>query len=442
MRGGTVRVAIFGLGYVGSVTAACLAHDGHRVFGVDSNTTKVTLLNNGQSPIVEEGMASMIADAVDAGRLTGTDDAAEAVAASDLALVCVGTPSLKNGSIDLSHVRQVIQEIGAALRDRTEPFTVVVRSTVLPGTTRHVVLPLLESRSGKKVGADVDVCFVPEFLREGSAVADYFDPPKTVIGTLEGHAPRAILDLFDGFDAPLIIADLETAELTKYVDNAWHALKVAFANEVGRVARAVGVDGRRVMDLFTEDTKLNISAKYLKPGQAFGGSCLPKDLRALTHHAQGLDLDVPVLASALRSNAAHRQTAFELVTDTGAKRIGLLGLSFKGGTDDVRESPMMDLAERLIGKGYDVRIHDPFVSLSSLLGTNREFLFEQIPHIRGLLVDSIEDIVEHAETIVVGTGHAQFKDALTMRKEGQTVIDLVGIVDGDHRPGEYRGICW
>jgi GDP-mannose 6-dehydrogenase len=437
-----MRVAIFGLGYVGSVTAGCLTRDGHHVVGVDPNLTKLELLQSGRSPVIEPGLDQLIETAVDTGQLEGTTSAAEAVQRTDLAFVCVGTPSQKNGRINLDHVRTVMDQIGAALRERSDRYIVVLRSTVLPGTTRNTVVTALEASSGKTAGADFDVCFVPEFLREGSAVADYFDPPKTVIGSIDGKAPDAVHGLFERFEAPLIITDLETAEMIKYVDNAWHAVKVGFANEVGRLARAANIDGRRVMDIFTEDTKLNISTKYLRPGQAFGGSCLPKDLRAIEYHAKTQDLDLPILTSVLPSNDVHLDLAFDLIESAGSKKIGILGLSFKGGTDDVRESPMMDLAERLIGKGYDVRIHDPVVSLSALVGANREFLMAQIPHVSQLLVEGIEDVVNHAETIVIGTDHASFKDVLSLQRNDQTIVDLIGLVPHDGQPEQYHGICW
>ncbi|HSF87010.1 MAG TPA: nucleotide sugar dehydrogenase [Acidimicrobiia bacterium] len=437
-----MRVAIFGLGYVGSVTAGCLTRDGHHVVGVDPNLTKLELLRTGRSPVIEPGLDQLIQSAAEAGRLEGTTSAADAVERTDLAFVCVGTPSQKNGQINLDHVQTVMDQIGSALRERTGRYIVVLRSTVLPGTTRNTVVAALEASSGKTAGVDFDVCFVPEFLREGSAVADYFDPPKTVIGSLDGKAPEAIHSLFERFEAPLIITDLETAEMIKYVDNAWHAVKVGFANEVGRLARAANIDGRRVMDIFTEDTKLNISTKYLRPGQAFGGSCLPKDLRAIEHHAKTIDLDLPIMSSVLPSNDVHLDHAFDLIEESGSKQIGILGLSFKGGTDDVRESPMMELAERLIGKGYDLRIHDPVVSLSALVGANREFLMAQIPHISQLLVESIDDVVRHAETIVIGTDHASFKDVISMRRDDQTIVDLIGLVPYDEQPERYRGICW
>ncbi len=437
-----MRVAIFGLGYVGSVTAGCLTRDDHHVVGVDPNPAKLELLRRGRSPVVEPGLDVLIESAVAGGKLEATDSAAAAVAATDIAFVCVGTPSRKNGQIELDHVRTVMAEIGSALRDRENHYVVVLRSTVLPGTTRNTVVAVLEESSGKGAGAEFDVCFVPEFLREGSAVADYFDPPKSVIGSLDGKAPEPVHALFERFDAPLIVTDMETAEMIKYVDNAWHAVKVGFANEVGRMARAIDVDGRRVMDIFMEDTKLNISRKYLRPGQAFGGSCLPKDLRALEYQAKTLDLDLPIITSVLPSNDVHLDQAFDMIQEAGSKRVGILGLSFKGGTDDVRESPMMELAERLIGKGHEVRIHDPVVSLAGLLGANREFLMAQIPHISNVLVPSIDDIVAHAETIVIGTDHASFKDVLSLRRPEQIIVDLIGLVPYNERPERYFGICW
>lgn len=437
-----MRIAVFGLGYVGSVTAGCLTRDGHEVVGVDLSTTKLEMLARGQSPVVEPELGRLLEDAVSAGRLRATADPVAAVASTDLSLVCVGTPSKRTGQLDLRHVEHVMEEIGTALRGVDRFHVVVLRSTVLPGTTRNVVIPTLEAASGKTAGVEFGVCFVPEFLREGSAVADYVDPPKTVIGAADARARETVASLFEHLDAPLIETDLETAEMVKYVDNAWHAVKIGFANEVGRLSRSIDIDGRRVMDIFAEDTKLNISPKYLRPGQAFGGSCLPKDLRALQYHAKSLDLDLPLITSVLPSNRVHLDRAFDLITSSRSRRIGLLGLSFKGGTDDVRESPMMDLAERLIGKGYDIRIHDPAVSLSALIGANREFLLTQIPHIANLLVPEIDDVLAHGDTIVIGTDHASFKDVLSRRRPEQTVIDLVGLDAVDEEPGTYLGICW
>jgi GDP-mannose 6-dehydrogenase len=437
-----MRIAVFGLGYVGAVSAACLARDGHEIIGVDPNATKVDLVARGLSPVVEEGLAHLTKEGVASGRIRATSDHRAAVFETDMAIVCVGTPSRSNGSIELAHIRSVMGEIGSALRDRDGGYVVAVRSTVLPGTTQGTVIPILEAASGKLAGEDFGVCFNPEFLREGSAVADYDAPPKTVVGATDDTSRDAIASLFGHLPAPFISTDIETAEFIKYVDNAWHALKVGFANEIGRMGKALGLDARRVMDHFVQDTKLNISAMYLRPGEPFGGSCLPKDLRALRHRAMALDLEVPIISSILPSNQRHIDWAFDLITGCEGRKIGILGMSFKAGTDDVRESPMVEITERLIGKGYDVRIHDPAVSLAALVGANREHLLGQIPHISSLLVPTIADLVDHADTLVVGTHDASFETIATLQRPGQALVDLVGIGGRRSEGEEYRGICW
>jgi GDP-mannose 6-dehydrogenase len=435
------RIAIFGLGYVGAVSAACLARDGHQVIGVDPNQTKVDLINSGQSPIVEKGLDELIRDGVAAGRLRAGTDAASAIAGSDLSFVCVGTPSAENGSLDLRYVEAVCREIGAALRTRTSPHTVVIRSTILPGTMRGLVLPTLRAASGKEPGRDFAVLNNPEFLREGTAVQDYYQPPKTVIGAMTPESAAALEAVYADLPGPKITTALETAELVKYVDNVWHALKVGFANEVGSVCKTLGLDSHPLMDIFCQDQKLNISPYYLKPGFAFGGSCLPKDVRALNYKARQLDLRLPIIGSILESNELHLQRALALVTRHGRKRLGVLGLSFKAGTDDLRESPMVELVERLLGKGYELRIYDRNVNLASLMGANREYIFRHIPHIARLLSDSLEDTVAGAEIIVLGHGADEFRAAVARARPDQAVIDFARIRDPEG-PAAYEGIAW
>lgn len=432
---------MFGLGYVGLVSAACLARDGHRVVGVDPNPVKVDLVNGGTSPVIEAGLDRLIGEGVARGAIRATADHRAAVADSDLALVAVGTPSQANGSLDLRHVRHVMEEIGSTLTGKDDFYVVCLRSTVLPGTTEKVVTPILEAASGRRAGADFGVCFNPEFLREGSALADYDHPPKTVIGAEDSRSREVVASLYAAMQAPLVITDVGTAEILKYVDNAWHALKIGFANEVGRLGKALGLDSRQVMEFFILDTKLNISAAYLRPGQAFGGSCLPKDLRALCYQAKVMDLELPILQSILPSNRRQVDRAFQMITEPGSRRIGILGLAFKGGTDDVRESPMIALVERLIGKGYEVRIHDPSVSMAALVGANREYLLNQIPHISSLLVPALEDLVGFADVLVIGTDDPSFGRVFQARRPGQRVIDLVGIA-GPESPEAYDGLCW
>ncbi len=436
-----MNITVLGLGYVGCVSAASLAKLGHRVFGIDVQDAKVALINQGKSPIVEKGMDDLLAEVVAQGRLTAARSAREAVLASDVSLVCVGTPSRENGSLDLDHVRNVSREIGRALADHTGYHMVVVRSTMLPGSLEGVVLPLLEAESGRRAGADFGVSINPEFLREGSALADYHNPPFTLIGAADARSGDVVQSLYEGIAAPVIRTDVRTAEMVKYACNAFHALKVAFANELGLFCRAQGMDSYRVMEIFVRDTQLNISPRYLMPGFAFGGSCLPKDLRALLHRARSLDLDLPVLSAILPSNQRHIEHAFRMIQRAGGKRVGVLGLSFKAGTDDLRESPMVQLVERLIGKGYDVRIYDRSVSLARIVGSNRQYIEQVIPHISTLLVSEPEEVVRHAEVLVIGNGSPEFRDALGGVRPEQVVIDLVRASDGAIA-ARYEGICW
>jgi GDP-mannose 6-dehydrogenase len=436
-----MKISVFGLGYVGAVSAGCLAKDGHEVVGVDPNPTKVDLINRGVTPIIEKDIGEMIAAGVAAHRLRATASVREAVLATDLSLVCVGTPSQLNGNLDLSYVRRVCEEIGAALRDKAGFHVVVARSTMLPGTMRQVVIPTLEQASGKTAGVDFGVCNNPEFLREGTAVYDYYHPPKTVIGETDAKAGQMLVELYGGMDAPLIRTDIETAEMVKYADNNWHALKVAFTNEIGNICKAVGIDGHKVMDIFCQDTKLNLSSYYMKPGFAFGGSCLPKDVRALTYKARSLDLDLPVLNAILPSNERQIQRAIEMITAKGQRKVGILGFAFKAGTDDLRESPMVDVIEHLIGKGYDLRLYDRNVKLAALTGANRDFILNHIPHISRLMVDSVEAVTHHAQTLVIGNGAAEFRAVAESLRPGQTLVDFVRIADRAS-DGAYDGICW
>ena len=433
-----MHIAIFGIGYVGAVSAACLAHAGHTVIGVDANAGKVDLINAGKSPVVEKDVDGMIAHAVAAGRLRATTDHRAAIRDSELAVVCVGTPSRGNGDLDLTYVKRVCANIAEALRAKHGFTAIVVRSTVLPGTLRNTVIPALESGSQKRAGRDFGVGFFPEFLRESTAVYDFYNPPKIVIAASDDRT-RAMLEILnEGFDAPVTRADFEVAEMVKYADNAWHALKVAFANEIGSISKALGIDGGAVMDIFCQDIKLNISAKYLRPGFAFGGSCLPKDVRALNYKVRNLDLELPLLSSIMASNRSHIDRALQMVLDRNERKVGVLGLSFKAGTDDLRESPVVELVERLLGKGHEIRIYDRNVNLSRLVGANRAYIYEHLPHIARLMVDNVDEVVNHGGTIVIGNRDRHFCDVVGRLNMSQRVIDLVRI----DTTGAYNGICW
>jgi len=437
-----VKISIFGLGYVGTVSAGCFAHDGHEVVGVDPVQTKVDLINNGQSPIIEEEIGEIIASAVTLGHLRATGDPVHAIRETELSFVCVGTPSQANGNLDLRYIRRICEQIGEALKTKAERHTVVIRSTIVPGTMQNIVLPVLEERSGKKAGVDFGVCHNPEFLREGSAVKDFNAPPKTVIGELDPHSGELLASLYAKLEAPLIRTTLETAEMVKYVDNSWHALKIGFANEVGNLCKSFAVDSHEVMKIFCQDRKLNISPAYLLPGFAFGGSCLPKDLRAISYQARMHDLELPILASILTSNEMQVSRGLQLIMEKGHKRVGILGFSFKAGTDDLRESPVIEIIERLLGKGYDLQIYDKNVNVASLVGANRDFILNRIPHISRLMVKDVQTVLNHAQTIVIGNKDPDFKDVFKRLSDGQRMVDLVRINDQRSGNGRYDGICW
>jgi GDP-mannose 6-dehydrogenase len=418
-----MNLSIFGLGYVGTVCAACFAELGHRVIGIDKSPIKVDLIHRGKSPVIEPGLAEKVAQAVASERLTATLDATEAVLRTDISIICVGTPSAGNGALDLAAVRQVATDIGNALKVKKRPHTIVVRSTVLPGTTRELVVPLIEMASGQVAGKDFKVAFNPEFLREGCAIADFKSPAKTVVGAFDPETAEEIIALYGDVAGAKIAVPIETAELAKYVDNSWHALKVAFANEVGTIAKALGIDGRSVMDIFLQDTRLNVSSAYLRPGFAFGGSCLPKDLRALTHLAHSRDLSLPLIESVLPSNAMLISRGTEWILAQPGQRIAFLGISFKAGTDDVRESPYVALVKSLLAAGRSLRIYDPNVHLSQLIGANKEFLMRE-PQLVDLLQDDVVSTVEWADVVVVTTSDPHFASALSSARADQIVLQL------------------
>ncbi|MDO9069801.1 MAG: UDP-glucose/GDP-mannose dehydrogenase family protein [Deltaproteobacteria bacterium] len=437
-----MKISIFGMGYVGAVSAGCLAGEGHEIVGVDPVQTKVDLINQGQTPIIEKDIGQLIRTGIENGRLRATTSAEEAVHATDISFVCVGTPSQLNGNLDLKYIRRVCEKIGNAIQSKARRHVVVIRSTILPGTMRDVVIPVLEESSGLKAGKDFGVCNNPEFLREGTAVYDFHNPPKTVIGETDKDSGNLLASIYAKLDAPMIRTDVETAEMVKYVDNCWHALKVGFANEVGNICKSIGADGHKVMDIFCQDTKLNLSPYYMKPGFSFGGSCLPKDLRALTYKAKSLDLDLPILNSILPSNTLQTERGLKMVMAQKGRKVGVLGFSFKAGTDDLRESPIVEMIERLLGKGYDIKLYDKNVNLASLVGANRDFILNVIPHISKMMVETIDEVLEHAETIIIGNGSTEFHDILSRISNKQVVIDLVRISEKQSDGEQYNGICW
>jgi len=420
-----MRLSVFGLGYVGSVTAACMASLGHHVVGVDINSLKADALNAGRSPIVEARVDELIAKGHQAGRLSATSDASAAIGESELSFVCVATPSLRNGKLDLTSLRQVCREIGEALRHKPTSHTIVVRSTVLPGTADSVVIPTLEEASCKQAGRDLILCVNPEFMREGSAVSDFFNPPFTVIGSQHSEHARSLRQLYSFAPGEIVETSLTAAEMVKYVCNAFHALKISFANEIGTLCQYMGVDPIAVLDIFTRDTKLNISKAYFTPGFAFGGSCLPKDLRVLTYRAKELDLRLHLLESILPSNAEHIERAVQAVLETGKRKIGVLGLSFKAGTDDLRESPSVQLIKRLLGEGCQIDVWDEKVSLGRLVGSNRQFIEAVIPHIGSLLRGNMHAVIAAADLVLIGTKDLDKEHVASLLRPDQILIDLM-----------------
>jgi GDP-mannose 6-dehydrogenase len=437
-----MRIAVFGLGYVGAVSSACLAEWGHVVLGVDRVAEKVDAMNRGRSPIVEPGLQEVVAAQVSSGNLRATTDWKQAVDESDMAWICVGTPSERSGRPDLRHVRQVAEEVGGALGTDPRAYEIVLRSTVLPGTTRRALVPILEEASQMTAGTELQVSFHPEFLREGSALTDFREPSRIIIGADDGAGER-LRDLYRSVASPVIRTEIEVAEMLKYAENAWHALKVTFANEVGSLSKAMGLDGRKVMDILCQDHKLNLSAMYLRPGLAFGGSCLPKDLRSMCYAARHEHVELPVLGSVLRSNERHLQRALELITRQEKQHVGLLGLSFKPDTDDLRESPMVEIAQRLIGQGYDLKIFDPNVDIEEILGANREFVQTRIEHIGALMAESVEEVIEHSELLVLGhRGRSYLTGSLPAGGANPIIVDLAGALSESSSPNSYHGICW
>jgi GDP-mannose 6-dehydrogenase len=438
-----VKISIFGLGYVGAVSLACLARDGHEVRGVDIDQVKLDLITDGQTPIIEEGMAGLMSDVAKSGLVNVTQDVNEAISNSEISFICVGTPSAANGSQNQSALLRLSEQLGLAIAHKDNYHIFVLRSTVTPGTLEDVMRPIIEEKSGKKDGVDFDLCFQPEFLREGSSIKDYDNPPFTVIGSNSERASNKIRELFGHLPCEFHVCSVKTAKMLKFCCNDFHALKITFANEVGRLSQSLGVDPHEVMSLICKDTQLNISPVYLKPGFSFGGSCLPKDLRATVHMAKMRDIEVPMLAGILQSNMIHTEHAINEVLETGKRTVGIIGLSFKSGTDDLRESPMVTITEQLIGKGVTLAIYDPEVNLSRLLGTNKRYINKSIPHIGEIMVDNCEELIRNCEVLVVGLNDKALVDLIhkTIRPK-QIVLDLVNIPEHETLDCDYRGVCW
>jgi GDP-mannose 6-dehydrogenase len=438
-----MRISIFGMGYVGCVCAGCLANLGHDIVAVEPNPIKLNMIKEGKSPIIENGLDRLISSAVESRKLEVTADWTDAIHSTDLAMVCVGTPSLTNGNIDLSAVFRVCEQIGQALSSKRDYFTVVVRSTVVPGTLEEKLIPILKERSGKKVGEDFGVCMNPEFLREGTSIFDFHNPPKTVIGEFNQRSGDTLAQIYQTLPAPLIRTQLRVAEMVKYTDNTFHALKICFANEIGNICKVLDIDSYKVMDIFCMDTKLNLSASYLKPGFAFGGSCLPKDLRSISYQAKKHDIEAPVLNSILDSNKWQIQKVINKLLSYKGRSLGFLGLSFKEGTDDLRESPIVEVIETMIGKGFAVRIHDQNVSMARLMGANKQYIEKEIPHISDLLCSSVEELIAQSEVLIVTNKEKQYYEHLKQLTGSHVIIDLVRLFNPDDYPDtQYYGICW
>lgn len=438
-----MKISIFGLGYVGAVSLACLARDGHQVIGVDIDAAKLELIRAGTTPVVEEGMVDLMASVAASGRVTVTTDVHQAVLDSDISLICVGTPSAANGSQDQGAVLRLARDLGKAIAEKTAPHVLVFRSTLVPGTVEETLRPIIEAESGKRDGEGFHLCFQPEFLREGSSIRDYDKPPFTVVGANHAYPAERLRELFGHLPCKFLETSVRAAEMMKYCCNNFHALKITFANETARLCEALGVDAFEVMNLVCQDTQLNISPAYLKPGFAFGGSCLPKDLRATSYLAKTRDVELPMLNGILQSNRQHIDRAITKVLESGCRKVGMLGLSFKTGTDDLRESPLVVLAEQLIGKGIQLAIYDPDVQLSRLLGANRRFIETQLPHIGDLLTPDLDAVIAGAEMLIVGVSNAAIFDALaTHAKPEQRILDLVKLPEKLSLRAQVEGLCW
>ncbi|MCL1079031.1 UDP-glucose/GDP-mannose dehydrogenase family protein [Parashewanella spongiae] len=434
-------ISIFGMGYVGAVCSACLSNNGHNIIGVDVSQEKVDLINSGASPIVEPGLAEMISKGIKNGNLSATTNSIKAVENTSVTMVCVGTPSMANGNLELNYIKAVCHDIGLALKGKNEPHYVVIRSTVLPGTVKDIVIPALEKASGRVAGRDFFVATNPEFLRESTAIFDFYNPPMTVIGQMDDETGQLIATLYQELDAEIICQPIEVAEMIKYTCNVWHAAKITFANEIGNISRGLGIDGRDVMKVVCKDKKLNISNYYMRPGFAYGGSCLPKDVKALTFKALSLDIKTPMLSQLMASNQNQIQNAINIVKSLKHRKITLLGLSFKSETDDLRESPFVELAEQLIGKGFDLKIYDKYIDYARVHGANKEYINCHIPHVSSLLVSDLQAAIDHGEIIVIANGDKSFKGVLENLSQEKKIVDLHGFMT--HASDENKqGICW
>jgi GDP-mannose 6-dehydrogenase len=436
------KISVFGIGYVGVVSAACLARDGHTVIAVDIDQTRVNVINSGRSPIVENGLDQLIDDGVAAGLLTATLDAVAAIRNTDASFVCVGTPSNTDGSVGLSYVTGVCEIIGRAIAQKHAYHSVIIRSTIVPGTMESVCIPALEAASGLKAGVDFGVGYYPEFLRESTAIEDYDNPGLIVFGALD-QPTFAILNLLNkNMPCATHEVDVRTAEMVKYTSNTWRAVKVTFANEIGNIAKACGLDGQLVMRLLCSDDKVNISSHFMRPGFAFGGSCLPKDVRALQQLAKARDVEAPMMAAVLQANDAQIIRAERMITQSGQKVVGLVGISFKPGTDDLRESPLAELASRLITKGHDVQVYDPNVSTAHAQDSTAGRGNDVVPDLRDRMVPSIETLIEGADILLVGNAYAEASGPLREAMTRQPMVDLTRVQAGVVSNGAYQGICW
>lgn len=435
-----MRISIFGMGYVGCVGSACCAKLGHHVIGVDVSEHKVELINSGRPTIIEKDIEELVRKAHEEGALEATTDVDYAVKNSEISFIAVGTPSSKEGHLNLNYIYRVAEQIGAAIRDKDDFHIVAIRSTVLPGTNQRIG-EIIEEISGRKRDEAFTVVSNPEFLREGTAVHDYLNPPLTLVGADNELAVEKMRELYRDIPGEFIATDIKVAEMMKYINNTYHALKIVFGNEVGNICKALDVDSHKVMEIFCKDKQLNISPYYFKPGFAYGGSCLPKDSKALRTLARDYYVDVPVINAIEESNEIQKRNAVNLIMEKGKRKVGILGLSFKAGTDDLRCSPIVDVVESLLGKGFELRIYDRNVKLSEITGTNKDFIMAKIPHLQHFVYDDLDKVVTESDVLVVTNKEAEFEDLL-QRYPGKIIVDLVRAWKEVDYAGNYEGISW